>query len=394
MGKVKPNTIKIVKKANSALVLDSIKTYGSITVDSILRNTGLSRPTILKVLKDLLEKRIIIKAGFGESEIGRSPILYSLNTNEIFAIGVDVDGPPIHIGIADISGRLLHAITIELEEDSSILTIKNAISQGISECIDLLKIKKEDVLGVGLGLPASIDIKNNCALNVSRFSALAKQPIADMLFNDNGIPVTVRNDAHLIGVAEKRKLSKDISDMLCIIHRTGIGMATILNNQLYSGDTGNSGFIGHMVIDCQGKECACGRKGCLEALASKRAIRELYHNFTGEKKKYSEIIESAQKNDEVAIETCRIAGNYLGIGIANVVKTLDIYTIVISDIGCNEDHIFFKSIYKSLKEYVTPYFNKPFKLYSGKLRSHELPLGGCIFIIDNFFVSPELKLRI
>lgn len=389
----KANTIKIIKKANSCLVLDNIKTYEYMTVESIIKNTGLSRPTVLNILKDLTNKHIVKKAGFAESDVGRSPVLYALNTEEFFAIGIDIDGPPVYLAVSDLGGNLLYSKKFVLEESSKIDEIRIAITREIEECLQALKIDPKKVLGIGLGLPASIDIVNNCALNASRLQSLENQPIAKMIYDDTKIPVLVRNDAHLIGVAEKKRL-EDCKDLLCVIHRTGIGLATILNNELYTGDTGNSGFIGHMTIDYSGKLCACGKHGCLEALSSKRAIREMYFEQTGKRKGYREILELANSNDKIAINICKEAGNYFGIGLANIVKMMDIYTVVISDIRCDEKHIFFKSINKSLKDHVSTYFKRPCKLYVGKLEENELALGGCNYVIDNFFVSPELILKV
>lgn len=387
------NNIKIVKKANTYLVLSTIRKFEYITVENIISNTGLSRPTVLNIIKELTDKQIVKKAGFAESEVGRSPVLYSLNTEGFFAIGVDIDGPPVHIAVSDINGKLVYSDKFELSEDANVETIRTLISNSINKLIIKNDIHRDNILGIGLGLPASIDIVNNCALNVSRLQVLANQPIADMISKDTGIDVVVRNDAHLIGVAEKRRLDQNANDLLCIVYRTGIGMATILNNELYSGRTGNSGYIGHTTIDFNGKKCACGRRGCLEGLTSKRAIRESYREATGSSLGYRAILALADNGDKIAIDICKDAGNYLGIGIANMVKIFDIYNVVIADICCSEKHVLFKSISKSVKENISPYLKKPCKLYPGSLNDEELALGGCNFVIDEFFVSPELVLK-
>ena len=95
----------------------------------------------------------------------------------------------------------------------------------------------------------------------------------------------------------------------------------------------------------------------------------------------------------MAVDVCKTAGRYLGIGLANIVKTLDIRTVVISDIRCDETHIFFKSIRASLNDYLDAFFNEPVELRVGYLSESELALGGCHYIIDDFFVSPELILK-
>ena len=379
MGR-RANTTKIVGKANSYLVLNTIKENEKITVEGIVSNTGLSRPTVLKIIKELMERRLVKKAGYAENEVGRQPVLYSLDTESYFAVGIDIDGPPVYVAVTDLSGNLLYSRKYEVDVDIAIEALVDEVAGYVNAALNALGIKE------------SVDINTNQAYMVSRLKALIGEPIDELLGSRLKIPVLVKNDAHLIGVAEKKRI-KEANDILCIVHRTGIGMAIILDEKIYNGSSGNSGFIGHLTVDVHGRRCACGKDGCLEALSSKRAIKEMYYEKTGEKLRYRQILAAAAKNDESAVEVCKYAGKYFGIGIANIVKILDIGTVVLSDIRCDENHIFFKSIRESMTEYLEPFFNKKISLTVGKLSESELALGGCSYVIDEFFVSPELVLK-
>lgn len=386
------NTTKIVGKANSYLVLDSIKNNEAITIDGIIKQTGLSRPTVLKTIKQYLESNLIKKAGYAENEVGRSPVLYSLNGETYFAIGVDIDGPPIYLAVSDIMGKIVYSAKYEVDIDASIHKIIETIVNGVKIALEKLNLESKNIIGMGIGLPASVDLKKKCAVTLSRLEALIEQPIGEMIEQELGIPVLVRNDAQLIGIAESRKLN-NAQDILCIVQRTGIGLAIIVDGHIYGGTTGNAGFIGHLTIDENGRPCSCGGKGCLEAMSSKRAIKEIYYEKTGRKLRYREILQAASEKEPVAVETCKNAGRYFGIGIANIIKILDVKTIVISDIRCDEKHIFFKSISKSVKEHLDPFFNKRVKMCVGKLEEGEMGLGGCYYVIDEFFASPKLILK-
>ena len=391
MGK-RANTTKIVAKANGYLVLNTIRESEMVTVEGLIQSTGLSRPTVLKILKEFMEKGLVNKAGYAENEVGRLPTLYSLNLDEYFAIGIDIDGPPVYIAVSDLSGKLLYSEKFELDIDSSIEEIKDTLIENINAVIQTIGIEAKNIIGIGVGLPASINNAKGEAVMVSRLKALIGQPIGKMLSEELGISVMIQNDAHLIGIAEKR-MRKEKDDVLCIVERSGIGMAIIIDDSIFDGGSGNAGFIGHITMDMNGRLCACGKRGCLEALSSKRAIREIYLERTGERLGYRQVLKKASEHDEVAMEVCREAGRYLGIGIANIVKTLDINTVIISDICCDEKHIFFKSIAQGMKEYIVPFFDKPVKLSAGKLKEEEMALGGCHYVIDGFFDSPQLILK-
>lgn len=389
---MKANTGIIVKKANSFLVLDTIRKNGLITIEGIISTTGLSRPTVLTILHGLENREIISKAGYAFAEVGRQPALYAINVDAHFAIGIDIDGPPVHLAVSNLNGDLLYSASWENDFDDSLDKIANDLVQQIDLATSTLKISTKQILGIGLGLPASVDINANRAFNLSRLTALKDAPIDQIISAATGLDVIVRNDAHLSCLAEKKNLN-NIDDMLYIVHRTGIGLAILLDGKVYEGQTGNAGFIGHTTTDLHGRKCSCGSNGCLEALSSKRAIREIYHEHTGIWLTYQEILKEADNGNKAAVDIFKEAGEFFGLGIANLIKIMDIYTVVIGDLGCDERHIFVKSINKSVKFHLATFLKKQPKIIVGKLKDVEFALGGCNFVIENFFVTPELKLK-
>ena len=231
MGK-RANTTKIVAKANGYLVLNTIRESEMVTVEGLIQSTGLSRPTVLKILKEFMEKGLVNKAGYAENEVGRLPTLYSLNLDEYFAIGIDIDGPPVYIAVSDLSGKLLYSEKFELDIDSSIEEIKDTLIENINGVIQTIGIEAKNIIGIGVGLPASINNAKGEAVMVSRLKALIGQPIGKMLSEELRISVMIQNDAHLIGIAEKR-MRKEKDDVLCIVERSGIGMAIIIDDSIF-----------------------------------------------------------------------------------------------------------------------------------------------------------------
>jgi predicted NBD/HSP70 family sugar kinase len=384
------NNTKIVKKANSFLVMDAIRKQKCITIEGIIDNTGLSRPTVLSILKKLLEDGLVSTSGLAPSEGGRQPVLYALNANSFYAIGIDVDGPPINLVISDLNGEVVHSCSWQVNLSDEADYITSTIIQKIDEGIKFLGIDYNKVLGIGLGLPAAIDIAANETVRLSRLIKWDNFPISDTISHQTGIKVYLRNDAHLIGVAEHGLLA-DTDNSLFIIHRSGIGMSAVINNQVYEGAMGNAGYIGHTTLVMNGRQCDCGLKGCFEAYCSKRAIVDMYREVSSVSLKYSEILQKARDGDKNAISVLETAGEFFGIGISNFIKTYEIYTVILGDLICDEKDVFFRSILKSAKKYLSNYTNKPPRIIKGQLSEKDFGLGGCHFVLSKFFARPKLR---
>jgi len=382
---------KIVKKANRYIVMNAIRKSASITIEGIIQETGLSRPTVLNILKKFLDEEIVIPSGFAPSDGGRQPMLYALNPHRYFAIGIDVDGPPINLVVADLNGEVVYSKTWNINFGDEGAFITQSIIAEIDTAIQALHIEYKKVLGIALGMPATVDMEANTTVRLSRLYKWNNYPISDNINQHTGIKVYLRNDTHLISIAEHRMIS-NVDDSLFIVHRSGIGMSAIINNQLYEGAMGNPGYIGHTTLFIEGRDCDCGQKGCFEVYCSKRAITKDYAEAAGMQKSYPEILELAAKGDSTAIAIFEKAGELFGVGISNFVKTFEIYTVILGDVICDEDHIFFKSIVQSARKHLENYTNKPLLILKGKLTGENFGLGGCHFILSKYFASPKLRL--
>lgn len=390
---MKANTAVIVKKANTFLVLSTIRTQQLMTIEGIVASTGLSRPTVVTILRDLEKRKIVKKAGFAPAEVGRQPTLYAIDTDAHFAIGIDVDGPPVRIALSNLGGEMLYQASWSHEVDATFDEIADRMASEVNKAIESMGISSDQVLGIGLGLPASVDITSNRAVNLSRLEALRDAPLDKVLTEATGINVVVRNDAHLIALAEKAH-TPNLEDYLFIVHRTGIGLAVVLGGKVYEGQTGNAGFIGHTTVDPTGRLCACGATGCLEALASKRAIIDRYREVTGESVPYDEILTHARSGSSSPARDVLVeAAEWFGLGIANLIKILDIYVVVLSDLGTTARHVFARTISDSVRRHVSTFLREPPKIVVGGLRDEEFALGGCHFVIEEFFESPSLRLK-
>lgn len=386
------NNTKIVKKANSYLVIDEIRKSGGSTVEMIVNKTGLSRPTVLNIIKDLFDKQLLIKSGLVQTDVGRQPVLYSINANQYYAIGVDFNGPPVNLAITNLNGDVKYTLNYEVSESQTQEEIVQTLIEKIEAAMVHLEIEKSNLIGIAVGIPAAVDNQANKAI-MSRWKILQETQISEIMSEYFGVEVFVRNDVYLLSLAEKRFVNSK-RDLLYIAQRTGVGSAIIVKDNIFEGETGNAGLIGHTTLVPNGRVCkGCGNRGCLEAYISKSAMEMEYQRISGRRISYRQLLEKAQDGDEHALIVCKEAGYYFGVGIANIIKVLDIHFIILGCLECGEKHILFSSIKESARENMKPFSNKPVKIIPGKLDDNQAGIGGCCYVVEKFFETPKLKLK-
>lgn len=189
-----------------------------------------------------------------------------------YYIGIDVGGTFIKGGLIGRSGKIYAKDKIPTEPKAGAETILDYIAQMIDGMLLEAKIGKEEVVGVGMGIPGLID---------SHFGTVAfssniewkRAPVRDMLARKTGLPVKITNDANAAALGEAYfGAGRQYCDSIFVTLGTGIGGGIVVNRKLLEGNRSAGAEIGHMVIVKDGEPCSCGMRGCFEAYASTKAL--------------------------------------------------------------------------------------------------------------------------
>jgi predicted NBD/HSP70 family sugar kinase len=399
---MKKNTTALVRKANKALVLTTIKDNEPITLEDVLKITNLSRPTAHTIIKELMDDKLVYKHGYAESSGGRMPILYCFNATAHYAIGVDFEFPPVRLIISDLKGKLIHSKGWVFSRNVSKEKVIDDLLHGIEEIIIDSGISKEKFIGIGVGLPGIIDYEKGLSKNIERIANWHNVNIKEILQKRLELPVYIRNDVHLLGLIEKELYQGvNMSNFIYIGIRAGTGMAIFINDTFFKGMMGNAGFLGHTIVESEGPNCTCGNKGCLETYTSELAIVRRYleaanlgFSEENDNLSVSDIIEKANENDPLAIEILESSGQYLGIAISNLIKILEIPTVIIGGLVDTKKQIFLNSVIQEANKNLLNYsIDTPF-IIKGSLTHESFALGGCLLVIDNFNKAPFLRVHI
>ena len=231
------------------------------------------------------------------------------------ALAVDIGGTKLAAGVVDEHGVLLRRAQVptpKSEGKSEGLEGEVAIWQALVELIEQVRSGDEVVCGVGCGGPMTRGGELVSPLNIPAwrdFPLMAR--VADM----TGLPTFVDNDAKALALGEGwLGAARGVDNFIAMVVSTGVGGGIVLDGKLLDGNAGNAGHIGHVTVCPNGRLCACGSKGCLEAEASGLAIE----TATGQSPKLADL------------ETISRTGRLVGQAVASVANLLDLRLAVVT----------------------------------------------------------------
>ncbi|WDF83587.1 ROK family glucokinase [Lacticaseibacillus pabuli] len=265
--------------------------------------------------------------------------------NDKKLIGVDLGGTTAKFAILNTDGEIQQRWSIPtniLDEGSHIVP---DIIASINEHIKLYNMKAEDFVGIGMGTPGSVNIKEGTVTNAYNLNWKTTQFVKRDIEAGTGIKFVVDNDANAAAMGERWKGAGDNADDVVFVPLgTGVGGGIIANGQLLHGVAGSAGEIGHVSVDPNGYQCNCGSRGCLETVASAtgvvRVARDMAEEFAGESQlkqtlddgddiSSKMVFDLAKEGDKLALMVVDRVCFYLGFSMANLANTLNPTYIVI-----------------------------------------------------------------
>lgn len=264
----------------------------------------------------------------------------------MIGIGVDIGGTFVKVFVMNEYGEIFRQEKMETNYSKG----SQFFLQQLADYINRIQQEFADQkVAVAVGAPGDVDNKNGILrYNPNlKFKDVANWPMAHILKDLTGILPVVANDATLAawGVYEK-ELQRKGNNVLVVTLGTGVGGGLIINRELYQGSNGTAGEIGHTKIadTHNGPLCGCGARGCLEAFVGTIGIKRRVWQAVEEEPqttlaqmvrqekdfKIELVSRAAEKGCPAALKVWQDTGFYLGIGIANIVLTLDIDTVVLA----------------------------------------------------------------
>lgn len=375
----------LVKKENKTLVLQTIKEKAPISRASIAQVTGLNKGTVSSLVSELIEEDFIQESGTGESSGGRRPVMLLLNDKAGFTISIDLGVKKILGALTDLSGNRIIEREIPIT-DSSLEIVTDILYDLIDQLKENAPLSRYGIVGIGIAVPGVVTTEGEILLAPNL--GWKKVQLKKMLSDRYQLPIIVENEANAGAYGEfMYGAGQHSRELIYISASIGIGVGLILDGKLYKGLRGFSGEFGHMTIEKDGRACRCGNRGCWELYASEKALLELAKNDGLSVDSIAEIIKKAGEQNGVAIKALGQVGDYLGVGITNIIHIFNPEQVIIGGSLSEATAILLPAIEDRIEKNAIGFNKNDVRLNEATLNKYSVLLGITAFNIENFFHS-------
>lgn len=300
---------------NRALVLKGLKSSESHSRAALARQLGLSKITVSQIVADLISEGLIEERGEGNprSTGGRKPILLSLSSSRRFVIGLDVGVTNTVVALAGLNGERLVQLRVPTNLRHDIQSILAQVDDLVGMALAKQNVSRERIVGVGISIGGLIDSQDGF-ITFSPDFGWQDVPFRSLVEKRLNLPVTIDNCTRVMAFGEKwQDTSHDPENIFYINLGYGIGSAIVMQGRIYN----NNSEFGHIRITNKDVLCDCGKKGCLEAVASGHAIERIADavipkTSPGTHHTAKDVAELALSGNALAAQIFRDASRYLG----------------------------------------------------------------------------------
>jgi glucokinase-like ROK family protein len=334
----------LIRKLNTAVILDALRRLAPLSRAELAARTGLNRSTVSIIVNSLIEEGFVQETILQSARVGRPGMLLVLNPRGGFAVGLEIGVDFISVVLTDFVAQVLWHQRIPSNPTDSQIALLERATELTQQALDRGSKLGLRPLGIGLGVPGLVDIHQSTLIFAPNLH-WRNVPLRKMWSQRFDMPVFVENDGNAAALGEYYfGAARGVEDFIYLSAGIGLGSGIVLGGKLFRGSTGYASEVGHMTVDPNGEECGCGKRGCWETLvspvAATRSIRRrleagehsmIRDNVSGDLDAitFNAIIHAAHQSDPVALSALREIAEHMGMGIANLVNVFNPQLIVI-----------------------------------------------------------------
>lgn len=328
-----------MRRMNRFAVLSLIRDLRTTSRIDVAQLTGLTKATVSHIVDELIREQWVQEIGTGSSSGGRKPVLIRFNANAAHAIGVDVQLSHITTVVCNIRGELTYRevapIALYKEGPDQRMDLINVISKQIKNAMKSVPKSPYGLVGIGIGVPGTVDFHSGTVYYLPRVYK-GEWKLVDELSKEFSLPVICDKDANCGAWHESRSHGAAQQNLVYVCSGIGIGVGIISEGNLYRGRDGMAGEFGHMTINPLGAKCECGNYGCWEPYVSDRGLVRHLREAGEDVNSYDlgrplveQALLRAQQDHRSAIRAFHALGQYLGIGVSNILNSLNPQHVVL-----------------------------------------------------------------
>ena len=397
----------LVRKLNTALLMDYLRTHGPLSRASLSTATGLNPSTVSSLVRHLLAEGLVREIGRQSTEgSGRPGILLELNPEGGCAVGVEIGVDTISVVLTDFVAQVLWRRRVASDPQEGQDAILGRAEDIVRQALTVGKRRGLRFQGNGLGLPGLVDQRHGrlvFAPNLG-WSDVPLQQLWGARFN---LAVFVENEANAAALGEYYfGIARNVHNLIYLSAGIGLGGGIIINGRLFRGSGGYAGEIGHMTMDPHGDLCGCGKRGCWETVVGPRAIirrvrrmlevsgsadgsqiRALVDGDLG-RINTAIVVSAALAGDTVARQALTEVGVQLGIGIANLVNTFNPEMMVLGGVLSMASPFLLPVIEETIRQYALAQPCETVRVVASAHGADACVMGAVALVLDDILREP------
>lgn len=370
MSRTQGNNPIRVKKQNETLIKEIIYKYGPISRTQIAEMLSLTPPTITTNVNALIRQGFVYETAQDEKTeepagstaengaegktgkisrgnrrpLGRRPVQIDFVADACYVVGAEINKYQIAVCLMDLRGNVIESSRYVPDSDEYDLIIQALLDQ-IEKVVEESGVEEEKILGAGVGLTGFVDSKTGILKRSAYQNWENNRKVEKDIGRRLNMPVVIENNARMRAIGEEMFGNQDHADTFAYyLISYGLACPMYIKDSVLTGETSGAGEIGHVVVDIHGPKCeVCGDSGCLEEMASERAIVKQVREgmrqgidtmlndmaSSPENVGMKEILAAEECGDELACEVVGKAVVYLGMELANIINFISPPLVII-----------------------------------------------------------------
>jgi glucokinase-like ROK family protein len=387
----------LMNLTNKRLILKLVKQNAHISRSDIAKKTGLTPPSISRIVHELVNKDNLIEyMGIGSSNGGRPPVMVKFKNENNYLIGIDLGATYIRGCLVDLNAKFISEIQVPTEIERGF----NSIIEKLIQVINKLIKRKEDkgkIWGIGIGVAGLLNNKTGVIESSPDFG-WSNINLREILKQRIDLPFFYDNSTRLMALGELNMgENKNLRNFAVVNVGYGIAVGLVIDGKPTKGHSGFAGEFGHISVDTNSPvQCKCGMYGCLEALASGHRISDMGKAVisTEDAKILNDLCEgkkelvsaemvslAAKKGDKASIEIYDIITDYLAKGIGTLANLLNPESIYIGG-GISLAGKFFFDLIESKKSKYLLMPNQNLSIHSTTFKEHATSIGAVSLVLE------------
>ncbi|HEX4131998.1 MAG TPA: ROK family transcriptional regulator [Pirellulales bacterium] len=308
----------LLRQLNERQVLAALQAHGPLSRAEIARQTGISFPTVTRVVTSLIDSRLLDELEPTRNTIGRPGKLVCLATKNVCVLGVVIGAKQCRVVASGLNGSMIED---DSQQFATLPTYAELVTATVGAVREMLVGRRATVLGLGVSVPGLLNRRDGRSIVSPNVHQLDGHNLANDLRERLQLDTVVLQECHALCLAEQvYGLAKGVADFAMLDVSEGLGLGVMQGGRIVQGHCGLAGELGHLTVELDGRPCGCGNRGCLETVATDTALATMVSERLGRPITIDEVLAGAATG-ELAIDTeLRQVVEYLAVAVAAVIN--------------------------------------------------------------------------